>query len=605
MTAGYARKCHVSKPVCRQHLRGHCNFGDECNFVHKEQRSSTKAQPPPSPPDPSIKPHDLSQFKDVWDELLPPWATDREYIMDCLTHGFPVVDREPSRVPVLTRNYKSALEQCDAVEAQLRDEIANGHYRIVDERPLIVSALGAIPKPDGGVRLIHDASRPTGRGLNDYAVRDPVIFQTVDDAIGNLEPGSYQAVVDLKSAYRVCAVRPDHWQYTGLQWTFSGGPPRPTYMEDTRLGFGFRKSVPGFHRVTRAVIEIMRSKGYSGICVLLDDFHISASTYDECLLKMNVLLRVLRQLGFWINYSKIQMPSKRVKFLGVILDTDKMAAELPLGKVQELHKELQRVYSARKVSRKELERLCGRINWASRVVLGGRYHVRRILDVMATLKKPWYRTRVTGEMKRDIEFWLKYLPEFNGCVEFVQTSCARPPVTVFCDASLAACGALCDDGAWFHHPWSPSEHDKLTHINFKEAATFSVAAELWAPSWRGKRVHFITDNTAARGMLRKGSSSDPETMRSLRDLFWLSVQHNFHISVSWIPGISQLADPASRLNEPGMAEKLQTLFSHYKYFQSLTSQLPDDGARCRWAVQHIPPEFLAPAVIRGAGIDIG
>ena len=118
MTAGYSRRNLVSAPVCRQYLRGHCNFGEECSYVHKAPRALTKPQPPPSPPDPDTKPHDLSQFKDVWEELLPPWATDRAYIMDCLTHGFPVVDTEPPRVPVLTRNYKSALEQCDAVEAQ-------------------------------------------------------------------------------------------------------------------------------------------------------------------------------------------------------------------------------------------------------------------------------------------------------------------------------------------------------------------------------------------------------------------------------------------------------------------------------------------------------
>ncbi|KAH3711798.1 hypothetical protein DPMN_071472, partial [Dreissena polymorpha] len=33
-------------------------------------------------------------------------------------------------------------------EAQILTEVENGHYKIVDEKPLIISALGAIPKSD-------------------------------------------------------------------------------------------------------------------------------------------------------------------------------------------------------------------------------------------------------------------------------------------------------------------------------------------------------------------------------------------------------------------------------------------------------------------------
>ena len=39
---------------------------------------------------------------------------------------------------------------------------------MVSEPPLIVSPMGVIPKPDGGVRLIHDCSLPRGGSVNDY-----------------------------------------------------------------------------------------------------------------------------------------------------------------------------------------------------------------------------------------------------------------------------------------------------------------------------------------------------------------------------------------------------------------------------------------------------
>ncbi|VDI59236.1 Hypothetical predicted protein [Mytilus galloprovincialis] len=38
-----------------------------------------------------------------------------------------------------------------------------------DEKPKIISPMGVIPKPGGGIRLIHDCSRPEGSAVNDFA----------------------------------------------------------------------------------------------------------------------------------------------------------------------------------------------------------------------------------------------------------------------------------------------------------------------------------------------------------------------------------------------------------------------------------------------------
>lgn len=51
------------------------------------------------------------------------------------------------------------------VERTILEEIAEGNYVITDSKPIIIRALGAIPKPDSfEVHLIRDCSRPIGRG---------------------------------------------------------------------------------------------------------------------------------------------------------------------------------------------------------------------------------------------------------------------------------------------------------------------------------------------------------------------------------------------------------------------------------------------------------
>ena len=97
----------------------------------------------------------------------------REFILDGIKNGFNIIDPESVPISVEMDNYSSAMaENVRAqVESQILTEIQNGRYRIVDHKPRIVSALGAIPKKDSNkIRLIHDASRPVGEALNDYDV---------------------------------------------------------------------------------------------------------------------------------------------------------------------------------------------------------------------------------------------------------------------------------------------------------------------------------------------------------------------------------------------------------------------------------------------------
>ena len=69
-------------------------------------------------------------------------------------------------------NYKSATDpSCrDKVEAAIVKEIEQNNYVIVHEKLTIVSAIGAVPKPDSDdVRIIDDCSMPSGKDFNSYA----------------------------------------------------------------------------------------------------------------------------------------------------------------------------------------------------------------------------------------------------------------------------------------------------------------------------------------------------------------------------------------------------------------------------------------------------
>ena len=74
----------------------------------------------------------------AWESLLPANDPKKSYLLT----GFNVIDTLPN-VSIEEGNHKSAL---DIVEAQIKEELDNFQYKIVNKKPAIISALGAIPK---------------------------------------------------------------------------------------------------------------------------------------------------------------------------------------------------------------------------------------------------------------------------------------------------------------------------------------------------------------------------------------------------------------------------------------------------------------------------
>ena len=493
----------------------------------------------------------------AWEEQLPATDPKREFLLTGIADGFHIVDQPPiHRVEV--ENHKSAVSQLnrDKVEDQIIDELNNQQYKIVHNKPHIVSALGAIPKKGSEkVRLLHDASRPAGDALNDYAHPEHFQYQTIDDAMKLIKPGAYMAKIDLSNAYRVVRVHPSDWEYTGLKWTFRGHD-KPTFMVDTRLSFGARKSPMIFNELTQAVRRIMAAKGFHNIVVYLDDFLVVEDSYESCKATMDVLRRVLRELGFRINYKKIEGPTQRINFLGVILDSNTMSVDLPASKCAELKETLSATMNKTKVTKKQLQSLAGKLNWASLCIYGGRFHLRRILDRMNCLQRPHHRTRVTCDMRADITWWLRFMDMFNGTVPMVDY---RPVAPVSIDACSEAAGAFFLD-SFIYTPWaSAGESVQSLHINHKEVMALEPAAHCWAPLWANKLVHVHSDNQAAVAIINKGSCKNPIAMESLRRVFWLSAIYNFRLKAFYYPGCRNiLADSASRLHESGSWDRLLT-----------------------------------------------
>ena len=81
-------------------------------------------------------------------------------------------------------------------------------------------------------------------------------------------------------------------------------------------------------------------RGLIATVVYLDDFFIKADTFADYLRAMNMLISLLRKLGFHINWNKVIDPSTTITFLGIEIDSIAMCLRLPDEKLIQVRQEL-------------------------------------------------------------------------------------------------------------------------------------------------------------------------------------------------------------------------------------------------------------------------
>ena len=493
---------------------------------------------------------------------------DKDFILSGIAHGFHLVNDLSTVSSADCKNYRSA-ENPDvkpALDKLFHDELYSHRIQEVPHKPLPVNAIGCVIKKDSGdPRPITDMSRPLNNSVNDYISCESYRYKTIDDAIALMHPGCYFATVDIKSAYRWVPVYPPHRTLQGFRWAFNGSYK---FFTDNFLCFGLKNAPSIFHRISCAITRMIARKGFTNIVNYLDDFLIVASSREECLRAQLTLIHLLHSLGFQVNWSKLSGPSQRVKFLGIILDSIAMQASIPEDKISSLEDQLNFLLSKHKASKRELQRVAGLMNFLAKVVKGGRTFLRRVLDRMNLLKRPFYKARITSDLRKDFCWWLDFCRVFNG--QAISISYSPIIEHAYTDASLSGFGAhwrnhwlagvwfsdkqvlpsLRLSGNWIHTTGHEIPSQLQANINYLELYAALHAIRRWSPHWANCHVCLHTDNTQAMSFLNKGSCKNTTAMDWLREIFWLSAIYNFRLTSCHIKGLENVfADHLSRLTE--------------------------------------------------------
>ena len=123
--------------------------------------------------------------------------------------------------------------------------------------------------------------------------------------------------------------------------------------------------------------------------------------------------------------------------------------------------------------------LIGRLSFAAKIIPSGRTFLRRLIDASMSVRKLSHHITLNTEARADLDWWLNFLPLWNGKYKILNPSIAlAPDMQLYTDASGTLGLGIYFKGKWVSCSW-PAHVQELS-IQWKELFPIYVACRLWA-----------------------------------------------------------------------------------------------------------------------------
>ncbi|XP_020907079.1 uncharacterized protein LOC110245159, partial [Exaiptasia diaphana] len=260
-------------------------------------------------------------------------------------------------------NNKSCRGFESFITSTVSERIRNGSISVwgkvgACEPPHLVMPLTVEPsKP----RLCHDE-----RYLNLWTKDLPFRLDYISDLPRYVGKGHFQSTMDDKSGY-------DHIELSEESRTLFGFEWEGWFFVYNTIPFGWKASAYLYHSIGMAATSHIRALGVP-CSQYIDDRHIgqlstrTGSTLEFSDLELAeaaifIAATTLVSLGYFIGLAKSSLsPSRTVKFLGFLVDSERQAFIIPEDKKIKFANLREAILSNRAVSVKTLQRLAGKIS---------------------------------------------------------------------------------------------------------------------------------------------------------------------------------------------------------------------------------------------------
>ena len=471
-----------------------------------------------------------------------------QYLIDGFTEGF-YLNFDGPESTLTSSNSISAINNPKAVDEKILKESKlgrlSGPFEHKPFKNFKCSPLALREKQNTGkYRLLHNLSFPYDENSVNFNISkddSTVSYATIKDAISYIQNSpspAFMAKTDISDAFRIIPIHPSNYHLTGFWWK--------GYYYDKCLPMGCSSSCKIFEEFSTALKWILNKKfGINNVVKILDDFLFIEDTKKKCQKDLDTFLSLCAELGVPLAPHKTVGPCNDIVFLGIGLDSKQMMAYLPKDKLQNYESEISLFLSKSKVTLRDFQSLCGKLQFATSVIRCGKAFLRRMYEQQIKVKKPFHLIRLTKETKDDLRIWHLFLKFYNGKSIISLPSFENSnTLHMWSDASKAGFGATFQS-LWIQSHW-PLDWTPL-NIAILELYPVYVLIGMFGNSLQHTQITYHCDNQAVVTIVNNQTSKDKQIMKIVRPLILLLLKFNINLKMVHVPGVKNiLADSISR-----------------------------------------------------------
>ncbi len=427
------------------------------------------------------------------------------------------LDTTQSVTPVRSTAYSTSPLQAEAIEKFIQSNVAAG---LIEENhsPTWSFPLVCIPKQDS-YRICIDL-----RKLNKLLVAIQCVIPSIQDVKKSVAQSSFLSAVDLKNAFHQLKMTPE----SSEMCTFVS---HLGHYKFSVMPFGLRNASSHFQGYLTRLLT-----GIQGIIVYIDDILVHTSSLKE---HFNVLIQVLHRLnaaGLQVNIDKCHILVPELQYLGHVITQDGLKSD---------PKKVQAVADW-PIPRTSTQ-LRGFLNFAN--------YQRQYMVGYSTLARPLYQL-LKGEVPKNAKVVLSH-EQLDSFLKIKSLLCATPvlklfevdkPVVLITDASQYGIGGvlLQSDSGKLRPVEYESKLMNTTQMNYSAQEREALAVHHCLVKWRhyiegNANIQVLTDHQSL-SLLMNSTGQVNRRLAKFIDTF----QH-FDITIKYVPGIHNLADPLSRV----------------------------------------------------------
>lgn len=483
-----------------------------------------------------------------WERYLDNSDDERE-LLSFIKYGFPLGYMGPPSDTKGIDNHKSAnqfpAQVSDFIDKELK---MGGIIGPLSQPPFkewchVSPLMSREKRGSDDRRVIIDMTYPAETSVNSYIFKNTVMGAPRDHALPTVESfvaelkkmgrGAYMSSTDVSRAYKNFRSDPLDWPLLSFKW-------RESYYCDVSMPFGARASSCHMQRVANAITRMLKDRDVIAK-MYIDDLILISPNREKAERDLHVAQDLLKDLGLPEARDKVQRPSTRVTWLGVVIDSVSMSISVPIDKLEEIKGCVSNALKARSMSKKHLQSIIGKVIHVAKCIRPARLFVSRLLEALRGMRKKYLK--VTQEMKDDLLWFKEFSSEWNG-VGLINMS--SPDLDVYVDASGSGIGAS-DGRSAYGGQISPGE-DPARNISELEAVNLAVALQTFiCESDRGRHIRVFCDNLATVEVCTTGRGKNPIILDSARSIWMLQALFDVEITYQHIEGVKNVfADALSR-----------------------------------------------------------